>query len=168
MARILIVGGGCRARALARELSASGHAVRITTRSSDNRAAIEDTLAECFVGDPNLLATLRRALDGVTIACWMLAGARGGEDELQELHSSRLEAFARQLIDTTVRGFVYERGAAFVGTSAKALADGERVARELAAANAIPFAIVDAEIHDREEWLRGARAAVAGLLGVEA
>jgi hypothetical protein len=166
MARILIVGGGCRARALARGLSTSGHAVRITTRAEANRAAIEDVGAESFVGDPNRLATLRRALDGVTIACWMLAGARGGEEELAELHYSRLEAFARQLIDTTARGFVYERGAA-AGALGKALARGERVAREVAATNAIPLAVLAEDIHDRDGWLRGARAAVAGLLGVE-
>jgi len=166
MARILIVGGGCRARALARELNASGHAVRITTRSAGNCAAIEDSRAECFIGDPNRLATLRRALDGVTVACWMLAGARGGEDELAELHSARLEAFARQLIDTTARGFLYERGA-LAGALANALSDGERVARELAALNAIPFAVIADDIHDRQAWLLGARAAIAGLLGVE-
>jgi len=164
MARILIVGGGCRGRQLARELAEGGHAVRVTTRSECNRAAIEASRAECFIGTPDRLATLRPALDGITVACWLLAGASGGEDEVAELHSSRLDAFVRQLIDTTARGFVYERGAR-AGRWSDALARGERVVRELAEENVIPLAVLADDIRDRRAWLRGARTAIAGLLG---
>jgi len=37
MARLLVVGGGCRALALARELRADGHAIRAVTRDSQQR-----------------------------------------------------------------------------------------------------------------------------------
>ena len=77
MARILIVGGGCRGRRLARQLVGEGHAVRITTRTEAGRAAIEATGAECWIGTPERLATLRGALESVTIVCWLLAGAGG-------------------------------------------------------------------------------------------
>ena len=164
MARILIVGGGCRGRELSTELVERGHAVRITTRSESNRAAIEAGGAECFVGTPDRLATLRNALDGITIACWLLAGASGEEDEVARLHSARLQAFVRQLIDTTARGFVYERGAETSAWS-EALASGERVARRLAQQNAIPLAALAEDLKDREAWLRGARVAIGGLLG---
>jgi uncharacterized protein YbjT (DUF2867 family) len=163
MARILIVGGGCRGRELARELVDSGHAVRITTRSQANRAAIEQAGAECFIGTPDRLATLRGALDRVAIVCWLLAGASGGEEEMRELHSARLRAFARQIIDTTARGLVYERGASSA-ESFPALASGERIVRRLAEQNAIPLAVLSDDIRDRDAWLRGARAAVSALL----
>jgi hypothetical protein len=70
----------------------------------------------------------------------------------------------RQIIDTTARGLVYERGAPS-GESAGALERGERIVRELTVRSAIPLAVVTDDIRDREVWLQGARAAVAGLLG---
>ncbi len=33
--------------------------------------------AECLIGTPDRLASMRGALDGVTIACWMLATVQG-------------------------------------------------------------------------------------------
>lgn len=164
MARILIVGGGCRGRELAREMRAVGHAVRITTRAEAGRAAIEASCAECFVGTPNRLATLRGSLDGVTIACWLLAGASGAADVLSALHGPRLEAFLRQTIDSTVRGLVYERGAHRSGDR-DPLGAGELIARELCEHNAIPLAVLRADIRERDSWLREARAALTGLLG---
>ena len=70
-----MVGGGCRGRRLARELAAGGNAVRITTRTEGGRAAIEGGGAECWVGTPDRLATLRGALDSVALACWLLGDA---------------------------------------------------------------------------------------------
>ncbi len=108
MARILIVGGGCRGRRFARRMVEQGHAVRATTRREAGRAAIEATGAECWIGTPDRLATLRGALENVTVACWMLACARGSEEEIAPLHSSRLEFFLSQAIDTTARGLIYD------------------------------------------------------------
>ena len=69
MARVLIVGCGCRGQALARDLVAAGHAVRGTTRSEDRTAAIAEAGAEPYVGDPDRIGTLMGALSGVTIVC---------------------------------------------------------------------------------------------------
>jgi hypothetical protein len=162
VARVLIVGGGARGTVLASALSADGHAVRITTRSADRRAAIEQAGAECWLGTPSRLATLRGSLDAVAIACWLLGNACGERDELAALHGSRLELFLEQAIDTTVRGVVYE-AAGTVG--AGVLADGERRARALAGTNAIPIAVLSADPADSTAWQAEARAAVAGLLG---
>ncbi len=82
--------------------------MRVTTRAESGRAAIEAAGAECWIGTPERLGTLRAALENVTIACWLLATAAGAEDEVRALHGSRLEFFLGQSIDTTVRGFVYE------------------------------------------------------------
>jgi len=162
VARVLIVGGGCSGRALASQLTGSGHAVRATTRSESGRAAIEATGAECWIGTPDRLATLRGALENVTVACWMLASASGSPEQLQALHGSRLELFMTQAIDTTVRGVVYDAGGGAV--AAEVLAGGEGIARSLAARNAIPLQVLDADVGD-ERWLVSARAAVGALLG---
>jgi nucleoside-diphosphate-sugar epimerase len=157
VARILIVGGGCRGRLLAADLLAGGHAVRITTRSEAGRPAIEALGAQCFLGTPDRLETLRGSLDGVAVACWMLGTATGEEDSLRALHTTRLELFITQAIDTTVRGFVYEPAAASP--------EGERIARELTARNQIPAVVLAADPADQEAWLAQAGAAVARLLG---
>jgi len=162
VARILIVAGGCRGRGLAAAMLDEGHAVRITTRSEEHAAAIEECGAECFVGSPQRLATMRAALDGVTILCWLLATASGPREDLQALHSTRLEFFLTQAIDTTVRGIVYESGGE--GEQRALLADGERRARAIAQRNAIPLQVLAADPARPEEWQGAARVAIATLL----
>lgn len=162
VARILIVAGGCRGRQLAAAMIADGHAVRVSTRGESGRAAIEATGAECWLGTPERLSTMRGALDGVTIVCWLLGSCVGDERELRELHGSRLPFFLTQTIDTTVRGFVYEsRGTT---TPRRVLAAGERAVRELTRQNAIPAAFVTADPGQLGTWLADARAAIGSLL----
>ena len=161
MARVLIVGGGCRGRVLAGELLAAGHAVRITTRSEAGRAAIEATGAQCHIGTPDRTGTLRSALDAVSVACWMLGTARGDAEALSALHGTRLDYWLTQVIDTTVRGFVYEAA----GTvPAAALAERARRVRAACALNSIPLAIVHADPADTSAWVTAAAAAVAAFL----
>jgi hypothetical protein len=118
VARLLIVGGGCRGRLLAAELVTDGHAVRIVSRSESRREPIESVGAQCVIADPDRLGTLRPALEAVTVACWLLATARGPREQVDALHGSRLERFVHQLIDTTVRGFVYEAPSLASGSAA--------------------------------------------------
>jgi hypothetical protein len=144
VARILIVGGGCPGRELAARMVGDGHAVRITTREERTRAAIEAAGAECWIGTPDRLATMRGALDHVTIACWMLAGAHGEPEQLRALHSSRLEFFLSQAIDTTVRGFLYD--ATPTGdVPAELLAEGAAIVERMTALNAIPAVVLGVE-----------------------
>ncbi len=162
MARILIVGGGCRGLQLARAAGQQGYAVRVVTREEGRRAAIEAAGAECWIGDPDRLGTLRGALEGVTIACWLLGSATGPEEQLRALHGARLRAFAGHVVDTTVRGVLYE--AAGSSVPAGALAEGERIVTETARENAIPLAILRADPADVPRWLAQADAALASLL----
>ena len=162
VSRLLILAGGCRGRQLAGALAQEGHAVRISTREERGRAAIEALGAECWVGTPDRLATLRGALESVTVACWLLGTATGSEGELRELHGPRLELFLTQAIDSTVRGFLYEaRGDERLR---EALAAGERSVREIAARNAIPTAFLTADPTDAQAWLADARTQIARLL----
>jgi hypothetical protein len=167
VARILIVGGGCRGRRFAVQMNENGHAVRITTRTEVGRAAIERTGAECWIGTPDRLATLRGALANVTIACWMLAAAHGEPDAVRALHGSRLEFFLTQAIDTTVRGLIYDATRGHVPPDA--LAEGERLVRTLTELNAIPMAMLGTDgatgaDGEDEAWVGEAAAAVECLL----
>jgi uncharacterized protein YbjT (DUF2867 family) len=158
VARVLILGGGCRGRRLAEELVEMEHAVRIVTRSEAGRAAIEATGAECAIGTLHRLASLRGTLDGVSIACWLLSTATG-EEEVRELHDACLRAWLMQAIDTTMRGFVYEAPRENATTAA-----GERIVREIAAHNSIPVSFVRAEPGATEAWCREVGDSVAELL----
>jgi hypothetical protein len=162
LARILIVGGGCRGRDLARALGADGHALRITTRSEVGRASIEALGAECWIGTPDRIATLRGALENATLLCWLLGTASGSSEELRALHGSRLAFMLSQAIDTTVRGVVYEAAGSVEPAT---LAEGERIVREHCQHNAIPFAMVAHDPRDIPGWLALARARCRELLG---
>lgn len=163
MARVLILGGGCRGRELASELLARGHAVRVTTRTERGRASIEALGAECWIGTPDRLETLRGVLDRVAVACWLMGTASGSQSELEALHTTRLELFLTQAIDTTVRGLLYEAGGE--GGPPAARAAGEQIVRRLTERNRIPTVLVPAEPRRREEWLPAALGAVESLLG---
>ncbi|HME03767.1 MAG TPA: hypothetical protein VKG38_12155 [Solirubrobacteraceae bacterium] len=161
MARILIVGGGCRGRRLASEMTGEGHSVRATTRTQAHRALIEESGAECWIGTPDRLATLRGALENVTIACWLLGSATGTPQQIADLHGSRLRFFLGEVIDTTVRGFVYEAA----GTVAAEILDaGAEIVRGTGERNAIPTALLSADPNDLAAWLEQARATVHSLL----
>jgi hypothetical protein len=161
VARILIVGGGCRGRQLASALMADGQVVRLSTRTEAGRPAIEATGGECWIGTPDRLSTLRGALDGVTILCWLLGSAEGSQEELKALHTSRLQFFLTQAIDTTVRGFVYEtRGS----RTPQLLLEGARIARAVAERNSIPARFLTADPKDIDAWVGDARAAIGSLL----
>jgi uncharacterized protein YbjT (DUF2867 family) len=160
LARVLIVGCGGRGQALARELLAAGHAVRGTTRDPVRAEAIAATGAEPYVGDPDRIATLMEAIAGVTVVAWLLGSAAGPGAE--ELHAGRLRMLCEKLVDTPVRGLLYE-GAGTLG--ADVLAGGAEVVRTAAATWKIPLEVLATPPHDCEAWTRDATAAVARLLG---
>jgi nucleoside-diphosphate-sugar epimerase len=161
VARVLIVGCGCRGQALARTLAADGHAVRGTTRDSARSADIAAAGAEPFVGDPDRIGTLMDALAGVTILCWLMGSATGDHERVAALHDGRLRMLCEKLVDTPVRGLVYE-AAGSVGE--EALARGLEVARDAHERWMIPLEELDVSPDDHEAWLAAARGAVGRLL----
>jgi len=159
VARILIVGCGCRGQALARELRAHGHAVRGTTRDPARFAAIEATGAEPRLGDPDRIGSLLYAFDSVTVVCWLM-----GEVQDEVLHGTRLEMLFAKLVDTTVRGVVCETAGA---AGSERLERGRGIAEKARDTWEIPLAFVDAEPTDHAAWLASARAAVERLLALD-
>ncbi len=154
---MLIVGCGCRGRALAERLAASGHAVRGTTRDPARAAAIETAGAEPVVADPDRLGTLLRALSGVSVVCWLM----GSAGEAPQLHGDRLRTLLERLVDTPVRGFVYE-GAGSAGGAL--LGEGAAIVLEAGQRWRIPVVVLHDDPAEAEAWLGAAGAAVEGLL----
>jgi nucleoside-diphosphate-sugar epimerase len=147
MARVLIVGCGCRGRELGGALRGRGHAVRGTSRGDGGRAAIAAAGLEGVVADPARLATLTPHLQGVSVLCWLMAGARD-----PVLHGERFETLLETLVDTHVRGVVHESAAA------AAIADRAR------ATYAMPVELVAEPPSDPLRWLPAALAAVDSVL----
>lgn len=151
MARVLLVGCGCRGRALAAALVADRHLVRGTSRTSAGAASIEAAGLDAVIADPDRLGTLLPALEGVSAAAWLMATASGEGSEA--LHGSRLESFLDTLVDTAVRGFVYEGG------------PGAAIVERAAATHRMPARVVGADPRDHETWLAAMRGAVADVVG---
>lgn len=147
MARILIVGCGCRGRELGRELSERGHAIRGSSRSDEGRATIEAAGFEAIVADPALLGTLLRHLHGVSALCWLM-----GTADDAALHRERFDSLLETLVDTHVRGVVYEVPA------------GDDAAELAGSTYAMPVVRVAASPSDPAAWLPAAVEAVEAVL----
>jgi uncharacterized protein YbjT (DUF2867 family) len=164
LARCLIIGCGCRGRSLAGELVARGHAVRGTTRHADGAAAIEAAGAEAFVGDPDVVGTLTPAFEQVTVACVLLGSATAAPRRLAALHGTRLEMLLTKIVDTTVRGIVYEASGTVDG---HLLASGATLVRDRCEDARIPYALVRADPAQTAAWTAAAVAAVQRALDGE-
>jgi prephenate dehydrogenase len=144
VARVLIVGCGCRGRALAGALPE--HAIRGTTRSPERATELEAAGIEGVVADPDRLATLVPAIAGVTVVCWLMGSAAGSP----EVHGARLRTLMEHLVDTPVRGFVYEAAGA---VDAAVLERGTQIVREASETWRIPAEVVTADPADHDAWL---------------
>jgi hypothetical protein len=156
--RCLIVGCGCRGLALARELKDDGHTVRGTTRDPGREAVIAAAGVEPFIGDPDRVATLVPALQQVGIVCLLLGTAVG---DASSLHGPRLEMLLGKLIDTTVRGVVYEAAGS---VASDVLAGGAERVSSMCELSRIPFALLETDPGDHAAWLVGARAAIGAVM----
>ena len=131
--------------------------MRGTTRVAERRRTIEAAGAEAVVADPDRLGTLIAHLRDISVICWLMASAAGAP----ELHGARLRTLMERLVDTPVRGFVYEAA----GTLEPALlAGGAAIVRGASATWRIPVEVVDADPRSRASWVEGVAAAVGRLL----
>ncbi|MBV8432533.1 MAG: NAD(P)H-binding protein [Solirubrobacterales bacterium] len=157
----MIIGCGCRGRLLARELRASGHAVRGTTRSAERLGEIEAVGAEAVLADPDRVATLMSAFEHVSVVCVLLGSAAGPDAEVAALHGTRLEMLLTKLVDTTARGVVYEaRGS----VDAEVLAAGAERVRRFAERSLAGYALVEADPARPSLWVTAAGEAVDQVL----
>ena len=134
--------------------------MRGTTRSPARVEAISAAGAQPYVGDPDRVGTLLEAIAGVTIVVWLLGSAVG--ERAEELHAGRLRMLCEKLVDTPVRGLVYEGAGTLPDT---VLAGGAEVVRQAAATWSIPVEVLSVDPSSCSEWTAGAVAAVEALLG---
>jgi len=108
VARALIVGCGCRGRKLGESLLIEGWAVRGTSRSEEGLEAIEAAGIEPALADPDRPGTILELVNDVAVLVLLLGNLRGSAEEVEAIHGPRLERLLEHLVDTPVRGVVYE------------------------------------------------------------
>jgi len=140
VARALIVGCGCRGRALGQRLLEEGWAVRGTSRRQEGLAEIESAGLEASLADPEHPGTLLELVGDVAAVYWLLGSAVGDEENLEAIHGPRLERFLERLVETPVRRFVYEGGGS---VDAAILARGRSAVEAASRTWRIPAEIVD-------------------------
>jgi hypothetical protein len=136
--------------------------VRGTTRDRGRLAQIEAACGQAALADPDRLGTLLPLLTGVSVVCWLLGSAAGAPEDVAAVHGPRLQSLLAKLVDTPVRGLVYE-GAGSV--EAELLAEGGVAVRAAGVTYRMPTQVVEVPPDPREEWLAAMRSAVAEVLG---
>lgn len=161
MARALIVGCGCRGRGLGRALAAEGWQVRGTSRSAERLDGIAAAGIEPALADPDRVGTVVELVADVAVVVWALGSAVGPPSLLDALHGSRLESLLAHLVDTPVRGFVYEA----VGSAGpQRLAASAELVERASQRWRVPVARVNADPDDPEGWVAAARTAAGDVL----
>ena len=159
MARALIVGCGCHGRELGVELVGRGWQVRGTSRG-DSLEAIADAGIEAAVADPDRPGTVLELCGDSAVVVWLLGDASGVDEVVSAIHGSRLERLLEKLVDTPVRGVVYEAAGS---VPAADLAAGRSAVEEAGKRWSIPYAVLEAQ-RDAEAWRVLAADAVEGVL----
>lgn len=161
MARALIVGCGCAGRALGSELLGEGWAVRGTSRDAEGLVAIEAAGVEPVRADPEQPGTVLELVDDVAVLIWLLGSATGEAENVVAIHGPRLASLLERLVETPVRGFVYE-GAGTVDASL--LAGGAELCRSAERTWRIPVAVTETPRSDGPAWAAELETAAVELL----
>lgn len=124
--------------------------MRGTSRDAEGLEAIEAAGIEPARADPEKPATILDLVDDVAVVLWLLGGATGPAEEVAAIHGPRLEALLERLVETPVRGFVYEG----VGTvDPELLAGGAKLVRNAEATWRIPAAITETPRSEGPPWV---------------
>jgi nucleoside-diphosphate-sugar epimerase len=150
VARALIVGCGCRGRALGARLLGAGWQVRGTTRDPCGVDEIAASGLEATVADPDRVGTVLDEIADVTLVFWLMGTATGDDEAVAALHGPRLERLMEEVVDTPVRGVVYEAAGS---VPRELLSDGAEIVRAAAERWRIPVDVVDASPVDLDAWL---------------
>jgi nucleoside-diphosphate-sugar epimerase len=161
VARALIIGCGCRGRALGERLLAAGWAVRGTSRREEGLVPIEAAGIEPALADPDRVGTVLELVGDVAVVYHLLGSAVGESEALAAIHGPRLERLLEKLVDTPVRGVVYE---AVGSVDAGLLAGGAELIRSAGRTWRIPFEVVAAESDDPGRWSAAMTDLALGLL----
>ncbi|MDX6623523.1 MAG: hypothetical protein QOE75_1455 [Solirubrobacterales bacterium] len=124
-------------------------------------AAIEAAGIEPALADPDRPGTLLELVVDVAVVFYLLGSATGADELLDAIHRPRLERLLEHLVDTPVRGFVYE-GAGSVDP--ELLAAGAELVRAAGRTWRIPVAVVEIDPGEPEIWAEEMRKAARGAI----
>jgi hypothetical protein len=82
--------------------------VRGTSRREEGLVAIEAAGIEPALADPDRPGTILELVGDVAILVLLLGNIGGSEEELAAIHGHRLERLMEHLVETPVRGVLYE------------------------------------------------------------
>jgi uncharacterized protein YbjT (DUF2867 family) len=146
---------------LGQRLAEQGWKVRGTSRGDEGLAAIEAAGLEAARVDPGRAGMLLDLVGDVTTIHWLLGSATGEPELVAALHGSQLERLLERLVESPVRGFVYE-AAGTVPSSC--LRGGEEIVRTAGARWRIPVGVVRSDPADSGGWLAAMLASTRELL----
>jgi len=138
-----------------------GWQVRGTTRDRERMGRIDEAGIEPALADPDRAATVVDLIDDVAVIFWLLGSAAGASDATAALNGPRLERLLEEIVDTPVRGFVYEAGG---DLPAEVRARGAASVRAAAARWRIPVEVVEADPSAERGWCAEMVGAVERLL----
>jgi len=144
---------------------ADGLEVRGTSRSEESLAPIRATGIEPALADPLWPGTVLDLVGDVAVVLWALGSAHteaGEGGSVEAIHGDRLERLLERLVETPVRGFVYEASGS---VDAEVLETGVRAVDAAAARWRIPAETVVADASNPERWVEEMAAAAARLIG---
>ena len=140
---------------------AAGHPVRGTTRDPARAGELEAAGIEPAVGDPYRLATLLPHIANTSAMVWPMGSASGGD--VEALHRTRLTTVLERLVDSPVRGMVYEAAGTL---PADLLREGAAEVRRAGLTWQMPNVIVEQDPSDHEAWVAAMVAAVDEVLAL--
>jgi hypothetical protein len=140
----------------------AGWLARGTTRDPVHAEAIREAGLDAVVADPDRVGTILEHVGDVTLVFWLLGSATGEPEALAAIHGPRLERLLEEVVDTPVRGVVYESAGS---VSPKLLEDGAAIVGTAADRWRIPVAVVDADPAHWEGWVDAMLGATERLTG---
>jgi len=161
VARALLVGCGCHGRELGLRLREGGWAVRGTSRRRDGLEPIESAGLEAAIADPDRVGTILDHVGDVAVVVWLMGSASGSEEEREAVNVLRLGSLLEKLVDTPVRGFVFEASGS---AGEEVLAAGSALVERAARTWMIPVRIVTAARGDGANWVAAMSAATLAVL----
>jgi hypothetical protein len=117
---------------------------------------------EAVVADPDRVASILDHVADVTLVFWLLGSAVGEPEATAAVHGPRLERMMEKLVDTPVRGFVYEAAGR---VERRHLERGAEIVCEAADRWRIPVQVVTEDPGDWEAWTEAMLAAAERLIG---
>ena len=135
--------------------------MRGTSRTETGVAAIAASGIEAARVDPDRPGLVLELVGDVTVVVWALGSVTGSRELVAAIHGPRLERTLERLVDTPVRGFVYEAAGS---APSEILAGGARLVHEAGERWRIPVAVVEAAPKEHDQWTRAMANAVGSLL----